>query len=115
MAAGGSGADPVDFRCASGRFAERRNRLLHGGRLDGAGKFQTGQDVFDWISATTISTRAHYARIVAKHFGTEHHELVLEPDVLETVETLTSSVLRNRLEIPRCCRLIMFPVWPGSM
>jgi len=35
---------------------------------------------------------AHYARIVAKHFGTEHHELVLEPDVLETVETLTSSL-----------------------
>jgi len=35
---------------------------------------------------------AHYARIVAKHFGAEHHELVLEPDVLETVETLTSSL-----------------------
>ena len=35
---------------------------------------------------------AHYARIVAKRFGTEHHELVLEPDVLETVETLTSSL-----------------------
>jgi asparagine synthase (glutamine-hydrolysing) len=35
---------------------------------------------------------AHYARIVAKHFGTEHHELILEPNVLETVETLTSSL-----------------------
>jgi len=35
---------------------------------------------------------AHYARIVAKHFGTEHHELIVEPDVLETVETLTSSL-----------------------
>ena len=35
---------------------------------------------------------AHYARIVAKHFGAEHHELVLEPNVLETVETLTSSL-----------------------
>ena len=35
---------------------------------------------------------AHYARIVAKHFSTEHHELVLEPNVLETVETLTSSL-----------------------
>jgi asparagine synthase (glutamine-hydrolysing) len=35
---------------------------------------------------------AHYARIVAKHFNTEHHELVLEPNVLETVETLTSSL-----------------------
>jgi asparagine synthase (glutamine-hydrolysing) len=35
---------------------------------------------------------AHYARIVAKHFGTEHHELVLEPNVVETVEKLTSSL-----------------------
>ena len=35
---------------------------------------------------------ARYARIVAKHFGTEHHELVLEPNILETVETLTSSL-----------------------
>lgn len=34
----------------------------------------------------------HYARIVAKHFGTEHHELILEPNVLETVETLTNSL-----------------------
>jgi asparagine synthase (glutamine-hydrolysing) len=35
---------------------------------------------------------AHYARVVAKRFGTEHHELVLEPNVVETVETLTSSL-----------------------
>jgi asparagine synthase (glutamine-hydrolysing) len=34
----------------------------------------------------------HYARVVAQRFGTEHHELVLEPDVLETVEKLTSSL-----------------------
>lgn len=35
---------------------------------------------------------AHYARIVAKRFGADHHELVLEPNVVETVETLTSSL-----------------------
>ena len=35
---------------------------------------------------------AHYARIVAQHFGTDHHEMIVEPDVLETVETLTSSL-----------------------
>ena len=35
---------------------------------------------------------AHYARIVAQRFGTEHHEMIVEPDVLETVETLTSSL-----------------------
>jgi asparagine synthase (glutamine-hydrolysing) len=35
---------------------------------------------------------AQYARIVANKFGTDHHELIVEPDVLETVETLTSSL-----------------------
>jgi asparagine synthase (glutamine-hydrolysing) len=35
---------------------------------------------------------ADYARIVAKKFGTDHHELILEPDVVQTVEQLTSSL-----------------------
>ncbi len=35
---------------------------------------------------------AHYARIVAKKFGTDHHEMILEPNVVETVEHLTSSL-----------------------
>jgi asparagine synthase (glutamine-hydrolysing) len=35
---------------------------------------------------------ADYARIVAKKFGTDHHELILEPDVVQTVEHLTSSL-----------------------
>jgi asparagine synthase (glutamine-hydrolysing) len=35
---------------------------------------------------------ALYARLVAERFGTEHHELILEPDVVETVETLTRSL-----------------------
>jgi asparagine synthase (glutamine-hydrolysing) len=29
------------------------------------------------------------ARLVAQKFGTDHHELILEPDLVETVETLT--------------------------
>ena len=33
-----------------------------------------------------------FARIVATHFGTDHHELILEPNVIETVEALTSSL-----------------------
>jgi asparagine synthase (glutamine-hydrolysing) len=33
-----------------------------------------------------------YARLVAQKFGTEHHELILEPDVLSSVETLTHSL-----------------------
>lgn len=32
---------------------------------------------------------ADYARIVAKRFATEHHELVLEPDIGETLDKLT--------------------------
>jgi asparagine synthase (glutamine-hydrolysing) len=35
---------------------------------------------------------AHYARLVAQAFSTDHHELVVEPDILETVETLTRSL-----------------------
>jgi asparagine synthase (glutamine-hydrolysing) len=35
---------------------------------------------------------APYARIVADKFGTDHHELIVEPDVLETVEMLTASL-----------------------
>jgi asparagine synthase (glutamine-hydrolysing) len=30
-----------------------------------------------------------YARLVAQKFGTDHHELILEPDLIETVEMLT--------------------------
>jgi asparagine synthase (glutamine-hydrolysing) len=35
---------------------------------------------------------AHWARIVAKKFATDHHEMILEPDVVQTVEHLTSSL-----------------------
>jgi asparagine synthase (glutamine-hydrolysing) len=35
---------------------------------------------------------APYARMVAEKFGTEHHELILEPNVVETVETITGSL-----------------------
>lgn len=33
---------------------------------------------------------AEYARLVAKQFGTDHHELILDPDVVETVNQLTA-------------------------
>lgn len=35
---------------------------------------------------------APYARQVAQRFGTEHHELVVEPDIGEALETLTRSL-----------------------
>jgi asparagine synthase (glutamine-hydrolysing) len=33
-----------------------------------------------------------YARMVAQKFGTEHHELILEPDVVSSVDTLSHSL-----------------------
>jgi asparagine synthase (glutamine-hydrolysing) len=35
---------------------------------------------------------AEFARLVAEKFGTDHHELILEPNVVETVEALTRSL-----------------------
>jgi asparagine synthase (glutamine-hydrolysing) len=35
---------------------------------------------------------APYARMVAQKFGADHHELFLEPDVVQTVDTLTGSL-----------------------
>jgi asparagine synthase (glutamine-hydrolysing) len=35
---------------------------------------------------------AQYARMVAEKFGTDHHELMVEPDVLGTVEALTTQL-----------------------
>lgn len=35
---------------------------------------------------------AEYARMVAKKFGTDHHEMILEPNVVETVEHLANSL-----------------------
>jgi asparagine synthase (glutamine-hydrolysing) len=35
---------------------------------------------------------APYARLVAERFQTEHHELILEPDIVGTVELLTKSL-----------------------
>ncbi|HUO14442.1 MAG TPA: asparagine synthase (glutamine-hydrolyzing) [Verrucomicrobiae bacterium] len=35
---------------------------------------------------------ARYARLVAQRFGTDHHELVIEPNILEAVEALSRSL-----------------------
>jgi asparagine synthase (glutamine-hydrolysing) len=35
---------------------------------------------------------APYAKLVAERFGTEHHELILEPDIVGTLEFLTRSL-----------------------
>jgi len=35
---------------------------------------------------------AHHARLVAQRFGTKHHELVVEPNIMETLEGLTRTL-----------------------
>jgi len=35
---------------------------------------------------------AEYARMVARKFRTDHHEMILEPDIVQTLEDLTSSL-----------------------
>jgi asparagine synthase (glutamine-hydrolysing) len=35
---------------------------------------------------------SRYARVVAERFGTEHHELILEPNVVDTIETLSHAM-----------------------
>jgi asparagine synthase (glutamine-hydrolysing) len=37
-------------------------------------------------------SETHYARIVAKRFGTEHHELVIEPDIGDALTSLTHAM-----------------------
>jgi asparagine synthase (glutamine-hydrolysing) len=55
-----------------------------------------------WASSAPVKTfsigfreerfnEAHYARMVAERFGTEHHDLVVEPKVEETLEFLAST------------------------
>jgi len=50
---------------------------------------------FLWRAAAALDRKDADATMLcamAKRFGTDHHELVLEPNVVETIETLTSSL-----------------------
>ncbi len=42
--------------------------------------------------AASDFNEAPYARMVAHKFGTDHHEIIIQPDVVETVNQLTSSL-----------------------
>jgi len=75
----------------------------------GAGERKTGEDVLDSGFSHDDFNEAHYARIVAKHFGNRSPRTGVEPDVLETVETLTIR-WRSRFGDPRCFDLFTFRV-----
>jgi len=57
---------------------------------------------------------APYARLVAQKFGTDHHEMVFEPDLVDTVEMLTHHLeepFGDSSMLPTYSSL----VWRGSM
>jgi asparagine synthase (glutamine-hydrolysing) len=51
---------------------------------DGACEFQAGKDLRHWFKQADFD-ESQYARMVAERFATDHHELILEPDVVGTV------------------------------
>ena len=55
-----------------------------------------------------------YARMVAQKFGTDHHEMILEPDVVQTVEHLTST-LEEPFGDSSMSPRITFRRWRASM
>ena len=54
-----------------------------------------------------------YARLVAQKFGTEHHELILEPDVVSSVDFLVI-LWKSRLGMRRRFRRITCRAWRGN-
>ena len=59
--------------------------------FDGSRQLAPSEDVLDRFSNQDFN-EAKYARIVADHFGTEHHELRRNPDIEETLNMLTRSL-----------------------
>jgi len=52
--------------------------------------------------------------MVARKFGTDHHELIMEPNVVETVKHLTSS-LEEKFGDSSMMPTNMFPKWRAAM
>ena len=75
--------------------------LLSGGidssdrrRADGAGLDRARAHVHGRLRRPRATTSARYARAVAERYGTEHEELVIEPDAAEAVERLAQALRR---------------------
>ena len=82
-AARGRGARAAGERRAVRRVPERRHRLERRRRADGA-KLAEPVKTFSIGFRRGRVQRDRRARLVARHFGTEHHELVVDPDAVES-------------------------------
>ena len=69
-------------RRAARRLPVGRHRLERGRRPDGGGVEPAGQDVLDRLRRATASTSSSTRAASPTHFGTEHHEFVVEPDAI---------------------------------
>ena len=90
QAASRVGPQAHDVRRALRRLPLRRPGLLDQRRADGRAHRRAGANVLDRPArAIRATTSCSYARVVARHFGTDHHEvLVDEPAMREFVPEL---------------------------
>ena len=87
-AASPRGRAPAGRRRAARRVPERRHRLLGGRGVDGR---VSDQPVRPSRSASTTATgfdERPYARAVARRYGTDHTEFVVQPDAADLIERL---------------------------
>ena len=81
-------AATADGRRAAGRVPERRHGLELGRRRDGRAAAARPVKTFSIGFGERDFDELAYARQVAQRFGTEHHELVVEPRALDMLPTL---------------------------
>ena len=74
-------------RRAAWRVPFRRDRFVRGRRDDGAGRRRPGQDLLDRLCRQHYD-ETRYARMVAERYGTDHEELIVEPDAVAMLPRL---------------------------